>query len=131
MIGETYWSTGISVCYHGEGRWGASVNFYDDGFCEAATTEGVLRTRHSGPLSQVVDLVKADAERLGIRWATLLGAVPTVHCELWQRQDFPPPPSQDFPPPPNWRALVNAEAERLGWVPGYDAVPDAVPEGEP
>ena len=112
MIGPRYWSTGIVVWRVDENRWGARVDFYDDGFCQSGSTEGSLRTRERSPLSQVVDLAKADAERLGIHWATALGAIPTVFYD--GNVGLPPPP-------PNWRALVNSEAERLGWVPGYDA----------
>ena len=117
MIGTRYWSTGIIVARHDANRWSAEVKFFDDGFCDNGSSEGVLRARYLGPLSHVVDLVKADAERLGIRW----GATPDLQPSIYydgdgERSDLPPPP-------PNWCALVNAEAARLGWRQCYAPEP--------
>jgi hypothetical protein len=55
--------------------------------------------------------VKLDAERLGIRFDGD-GVAPGV----FYAGDGE---SKDFPPPPGWRALVNAQATRLGSVPRY------------
>jgi hypothetical protein len=127
MIGNGWWATGITVRYGYSGMdlygWAAEVGFYDDGFCSDDTdtgtisTEGTLRTRYfvregSGPdadaLTAAVDVVKADAGRLGIIF----------------RQDGPMTPhvyykgdgeDKDCPPPPGWEELIDAQSARLGW----------------
>jgi len=129
MIGNGYWTTGITVKYgySGSGRygWAAEVAFYDNGFCDDDTdagtisTQGILRTRYfvregSGPdadgLTAAVDAMKADAERLGIRFSIIGG--PRVYYQ-GDGED------EDWPPPDGWRELVNAQARRLGWEPLY------------
>jgi hypothetical protein len=117
MIGERYWATGITVCrgYSGDGRYGwmASLDFYDDGFCEDLATQGQLATRYyvragDDPLGLAIDTLKADAERLGIRFE----ASGDLSPGLWYRGDGDNP---DYPPPAGWRDLLAAQAERIGW----------------
>ena len=131
MIGETYWATGISIRYgySGEGRygWAAEVAFYDNGFCDDDTdtgtisTQGTLATRYfvregdgvdADGLAAAVDTVKADAERLGIRFRDDEALSPAVYYE----EDGT---GGQYPPPAGWRDLVNAQAVRLGWKPIY------------
>lgn len=119
MIGSRYWSTGISLTYlagHTGGlaaapeprEWAAKVEFFDDGFCEIRSTQGELVTRYQTPtLGEAVDLIKADVERLGIEWKA-----PT----LYMRGDGA---DEEFPPPKNWRQLLAAECERIGWRSSY------------
>jgi hypothetical protein len=121
MIGDGYWSTGITVHwgYAGGQRWGwaAGLDFYDDGFCDPDATQGRLATRYfvvtlDDPLGRAIDLLKADAERLGIRFDGRDGEPPS----LYYKGDGESP---DFPPPVGWRALLVDQAERIGWrVPG-------------
>ena len=128
MIGNGYWSTGITVTwqYSGSGDygWAASLEYLDDGFCNddadvgRVSTEGTLHTRYAvrqgetaDALTVVIDTIKADAERLGIRW----GAV-TPGATVYYKGDGE---DEDFPPPDGWREMVNAQAERLGWQSGY------------
>jgi hypothetical protein len=90
MIGDGYWATGITVCWNEHLGWVASVDFYDDGFCEQGSTEGTLKTRYwsndasEASLARQVDLVKADAERLGITFGRHADSVP---CCLYYRGD--------------------------------------------
>lgn len=132
MIGDGYWATGITVRYGYTGQnlygWSAEVEFFDNGFNDDDTdnglisTEGTLHTRYGvregdGPdadaLSTAVDTVKRDAERLGIRFrGGLVG--PYVYYHRDGRD-------ADSPPPPGWREMVNAQAGRLGWKPLYRA----------
>lgn len=72
MIGLNYWTTGIKL-HNTERGWSAELEFFDDGFCDTASTEGTLRTRYivqDGTAAQnaikAAQLVKIDAERLGI-----------------------------------------------------------------
>jgi hypothetical protein len=127
MIGNGYWATGIIVRYGYSGEdkygWGAEVNFYDDGFCDDDTdngvvsTQGTLHTRYlvregDGPdadaLAAAIDAVKAAAERLGIQWRADLGFGPNVYYQSDGQ-------SEDYPPPDGWRELIDAQAQRIGW----------------
>jgi hypothetical protein len=127
MIGNGYWATGITVAFHEGGAgggldgWSAEVEFLDDGFCNdnpeagVISTQGKLNTRYIVKvredselvLAAVIDAVKADAERLGIRFRE--GAIgPHVYYKgdgEWE----------DYPPPEDWRVMVDGQAERLGW----------------
>jgi hypothetical protein len=82
MIGDGYWSSGITVTYQPSAQgWLASATFYDDGFGRSdadtgeISTTGVLGSRYfvrdgheRDGLTAAIDTVKADAERLGITW---------------------------------------------------------------
>ena len=106
MIGPAYWSTGIKIHQGVRGAWSVSLDFYDDGFAEDGSTEGTLRVRYEGDLDASVDLLKADAERLGIIWRT-----PTVYSyDLSGDVD-----------PPSLCATADAQARRLGWEECYRA----------
>jgi hypothetical protein len=108
----------------GADGWSAEVEYQDDGFCDDfpeighVSTEGSLRTRYRVKvatdsvmvLAAVIDAVKADAERLGIRWADAAGPY------VFYKGDGE---HEDCPPPNGWRQMVNAQAERIGWQPFY------------
>jgi hypothetical protein len=136
VIGTGWWSTGITVAwqYSGMGRqgWAATLDYYDDGFCNdnpdkgEVSTEGTLRTRYavrpgdtSDALTVVIDVLKADAERLGIRWTAGGDGVPS----LYYKTDGEDP---ECPPPLGWRELLRAHAIRLGWR-TYDYEPEQGP----
>ena len=86
MIGNGHWATGITVAWAyaggGDYGWAAEVDYLDAGFCDDVpgtshiSTEGTLRTRYAvrdtedgeSSLASVLDVIKADAERLGICW---------------------------------------------------------------
>lgn len=120
MIGERYWSIGIVLTYDRK-NWGGEVEFYDNGFVDddadagRISTEGILRSRyyiadgdHASALTVVIDVLKADAERLGIQWRDS----PHLHVKgdgEWE----------DFPPPEDWRLLLLQQSERIGWPPLY------------
>jgi hypothetical protein len=129
MIGNSYWATGITVRYGYSGMdrygWAATVDFYDNGFCDDDTdaktisTQGTLKTRYfvregtgadADGLAAAVDAVKQDADRFGVRFGG--ATLPTVYYE-GDGED------EDWPPPDGWRGMVNAQAERLGWKPLY------------
>lgn len=118
MIGDYYWSTGIKVRYvepyEGKpARWSASADFYDAGFCQDPSTEGHFHTRYAQEsLSAAIDVLKADMERMGIVWADWVPTTPSLYVEGDGKRD-------DVPLPTNWRELVNAEAERIGWHASY------------
>ena len=107
MIGPKYWSTGITIEYHGD-RWSAQVKFYDDGFCDNESSEGTLRARYQlKDLAKVIDVVKRDAEKLGIQWKE----GPGIYVEENGQGDRCSHPG--------WKAIVKAQCERLGWQTAY------------
>jgi len=120
MIGSSYGSTGITVVHTyaggGEDGWAATLDYLDGGFCNdepgkgIVSTEGTLRTRYcvrdgscADPLGTAIDVLRADAERMGILWRE--------PC-LYYRGDGESP---DWPPPDGWRDMLAAQAERIGW----------------
>lgn len=129
-VRTAYWSVGITVNYREgvntgsdgqrRGGWGTRLQFMDDGFCSDDTdarlvsTQGTLNTRYfvsdgeqvSG-LSLAIDTLIADAERLGIQF---------TNQELYYEGDGEDP---ERPPPDGWKALLAAEAARIGWK-SYD-----------
>jgi hypothetical protein len=111
MIGNEYWSTGITLKWwdHPEKPWTSSLDFFDDGFCDLGSTEGGLRLRYCVPTpAEAIDTLKTDAERLGITWRVGGGGQPY----LYMKGDGEDP---EWPPPPDWRAILEAEAKRIGW----------------
>lgn len=77
MIGPRYWSTGISLKSVFEDRYSLSLEFFDDGWLQSRSTEGVMRARYPArtideTVSQALTL-KADSERLGIEWRSIDG----------------------------------------------------------
>lgn len=124
----TYWSTGVSLRWREITRdgvtrsaWGGSVDYLDDGFAgddDADTgkvsTEGELRTRYlvtdgkvASGLRAVVDVLLADAARLGIEFRGTLEGRPYL---MFETEDGAPD---------GWRELLIAEAERIGWTTMY------------
>jgi hypothetical protein len=122
MIGKGYWSTGITLRYAPHAGWAATVEYRDGGFCndsaddKRVSTEGSLHTRYFvedgervKAIDVVVDVAKADAERLGVVWRD----DPTVYMVgdgEWSDETYPA----------GWWRLANAQAERLGWTPIYN-----------
>jgi hypothetical protein len=136
MIGTEYWSVGITVharaVRNGPGlAWAGELKFYDAGWVDdddAATgkvcTEGALHTRYhvdpapgddgSSALTAVIDVLIADAARLGITFT--------------RHEDNPPIVSykgdgewESHPPPEGWRDMLSAQSKRLGWYDCYAA----------
>ena len=116
MVGDGYTSTGIVLTWaswqHGR-NWSASLTFEDDGALgEWQTTAGELHTRYFCPTAgDAIDLLKADAERLGIKW---INPVP-VHggeAKLYYIGDGENP---EWPPPPGGFEILLVEAKRIGW----------------
>lgn len=120
-----YWATGIALRWRNDTctGWAGTVEFFDDGWIgddDADTghvsTEGVLRTRYEvtdGPtasgLATVIDVLLADAERLGITFH----ATPDATPHLWYVGDGE---TRDYPPPTGWRAMLREQAERIAWA---------------
>ena len=122
MIGKDYWSTGITVNYGYSGSgaygWGAEVKYYfdaglssDDTDAGRVSTEGELRTRYyvrqgseADALTVAIDVIKADAERLGITWQD--------NASVYYKGDGE---DVEYPAPEGWRDLVDAHTRRLGW----------------
>lgn len=134
MIGNSYWSVGITVrareARNGAGlAWGGELKFYDAGWVgddDAATgkvsTEGTLHTRyHVDPapgddgrtaLTAVINALIADAAKLGITFRVSDPVGPSVNYEgdgEWE----------DYPPPAGWREMLAEQNKRLGWDQTY------------
>lgn len=103
MIGDSYWYTGVKVTHYG-GKWGASLDFWDDGFCEDASTQGTLTTRYYLPTpTAAIDTLLADASKLGLvpcNPAEPLHIYVTGTLTGW---------------PADWRRVIGQEAARRGW----------------
>lgn len=116
----TWWSTGITVHYRdmgGDGAWGSSLTFFDDGTSDDLVTPynistgGTLYTRYYRDdnyarigLESAVGVLLEDADLHRIKFQD--------DAFLYYKGDGEDP---DFPPPPEWRALLTAEATRIGW----------------
>lgn len=110
MVGDTYYSTGISLIYtehHGEDTWTATAKFFDGGFGNDLSTEGEIHTRYFQGIETAIDTCKADAERLGIVFRMFDG-LPRLYIEGDGE-------SSDWPPPPGWRDTLQKQAARIGW----------------
>jgi hypothetical protein len=120
MLGQRYWSTGITVRWQERNGWGAHLRFHDDGFMDNRSTEGSLHTRYfiggSDGLAKAIDLLREDAERLGIEFRTApVDPGPWIYYET-DGED------SEWPPPPRWREQLAEQAQRLGWT-SYDSLP--------
>jgi hypothetical protein len=107
MIGERYWSTGIMIAPT-TGGWAVSLQFYDDGFAQDDATEGTMRVRYlvaDAQLEHALRVLRADAERLGIRFGVGPELRPTVYAEDDENETA--------------RRRANQLADALGWTPAY------------
>jgi len=129
-----YWSTGITVRWSSHtgstptgptSGWYATVEYFDDGFCNDDTdagnisTQGAISTRYGvsdgserSGLSAAVDTLIADAARLGIEFRPPFGETPSL-CMVGDGEH------DDVDYPAGWRALINSEADRIGWHSPY------------
>lgn len=122
-----YWSTGIVLTWqperpgHAE-AWSAHLDYLDEGFLDdepaagRISTEGTLRTRYPvedvdgvNVLAVVLDVLIADAERLGIVWRNSVDGWPMLYYRGDGEDD-------DYPPPAGYRELLREQAERVGWA---------------
>jgi hypothetical protein len=120
MIGDRYWSLGIRINPHsqkdGEWRWTVRLEFYDDGFAQDGSTEGTLTVRYvTTDLDAAIDLLKADAEKLGIRWVSAERGVP-LHPNVALS-------GNEEDPKLEWvKSIADAQSERLGWTSIYKSL---------
>ena len=115
MIGNRYWSTGIVLKYDGRGSWSATAEFFDSGFCDDESTEGRLHTRYYVPLETAIDVVIADAAKLGIEFNKNTDG----KSILMVRGDGE---YEDCPLPENWKEVLEQQAVRIGWASAYGTV---------
>lgn len=112
MIGDTYWTTGITLKYDGRGKWAASIHFYDDGFCQDESTEGTLHTRYFVHAEVAIDALIADAAKMGIKLTKFNDGKPSLYA-------YDDGESKDWPMPDGWRELLAEQAERIGFYCPY------------
>jgi hypothetical protein len=108
VIGDRYWSTGITILDVGQGFCRAHLDFYDHGFGQSEASQGTLSTRYaSRHLAARLDLLIEDAARLGIEFR---------HPSI-----FWPGDGEDRlnPLPEYWRNEIRKQCERLGWRCAY------------
>jgi hypothetical protein len=87
VIGRSYWYTGIEAKRSGvhDGKWTAKIAFFDDGFANQHSTEGVLSTRYPcDSLSIAVWLILEDAARLGLQFRNVMT---TTMPTLWVAEE--------------------------------------------
>lgn len=112
MVGKRYWSTGITLKYMysggGKFKWWASIEFYDDGFCDVGSTQGYLTTRYGQTITSAIDTIKLDAEKLGIDFRDDIPGCPM----LYYVDDGD---SEDYPPPKKWKKLLRKQSKRIGF----------------
>ena len=115
MIGERYWSCGITLDYEGGDMWSASLDFYDDGWAEDSATQGVLKVRYFFTLqkmSQELDALIADAKKLGIDFKVMKPMSPSLYVtgdgEHTERIYHP-----------DWQRILAEQSARIGWVSAY------------
>lgn len=109
MVGDHYWTTSIVLKWNECDGWAAAVEFFDDGFCNYLSTEGKLHTRYFGFLEQSIDVVLADAKRLGIEFKNNIAGKPFL---LYDGDGE----NKDYPPPPNWKVILREQAQRIGFT---------------
>ena len=109
MVGDHYYSTGITLRCDG-GEWTAKATFQDAGFCDDLATEGEIHTRYFQAIETAIDTLKADAERLGIKWQAVFGSAPWLYMEGDGDGD-----GDEWPAPDGWRETLQAQAQRIGW----------------
>ncbi|GAA2623943.1 hypothetical protein GCM10010399_64100 [Dactylosporangium fulvum] len=118
MISSTgrYWTAGVIVSYDSHRKaWAAGIDFLDDGFADddpdtgRISTEGKLHTRYmvkdgqqAAALTAAIDVIVADAERLGI--------------EFNDRNLYYDDRDGIFPEPDDWKRLQDEQVARLGWA---------------
>lgn len=125
----SYWTTGITVAWNPRAQyrdkvhspgWSASLEFFDDGFCDdnadagQVATQGELRTRyfvadgvHASGLGVALDVLLADAQRMGITFQ---------NPYLYYKGDGE---NEEYPAPDGWKETLAAQAKRLGWDTPY------------
>ena len=121
MIGPRYWATGIIVGHSRERGWVGHVDFRDSGFAGddvlgdgQVSTEGRLATRYyqrasaDVALGAVVDVLRADAAQLGIKFRHVAGQPPDIYYE----GDGENP---EWPAPLGWREMLDRQKRRIGW----------------
>ncbi len=113
MIGTHYWTTGPILNYHGDNKWGISLPFKDDGFCNEESTEGEIHSRYiSGDLDLLISTILKDAEKLGID-------TKKNEQSLYVYQDGTYKNDKNYPEmPENWRSFLSTYAEKynLKWI---------------
>lgn len=122
MIGDGYWSTGIVLKYSGDGKWSASLDFYDDGFCDDESTEGNLHTRYFVGIETAIDTLIADAKTLGIRFVNPTGDNPRLYA-------YGDGESKEWPMPKGYDELLSQQARRIGYDYGFANQPTEQPAG--
>lgn len=112
MIGPNYWTTGVRITFvDATGRHKAELDFRDIGWADQASTEGTLRARYyrNSSIADSARMLLADAEKLGITYRNAL--TKSLLC-LYVSNDGECDTSNW---PPNWRELIQAASDELGW----------------
>jgi hypothetical protein len=103
MIGKNFYATGIILKCYGKDKWAAQIKFFDSGFCDDRSTEGELTTRYFIDIETAIDVIREDAEKMGIKISPVLMGYGDGEDEKW-------------PMPENWKDILQEQAKRLKWI---------------
>lgn len=111
---DVIWSTGITIHYGYAGSdrhgWGAKCTFDQGTPCKLGYINGTIKTRYyEKTLAQAIQCVRDMANRLGVIFVSSIFDAPMIDYEGDGE-------STNYPPPENWRAMLQEEAKRIGWV---------------
>lgn len=113
-------STGVNLTFSRAHGWSAAIDYWSDHFAMPECLEGNIRTRYfDKDLSTVIDRAINTAKAVGVTFIDQDGLRPSIYVP-GDGED----PSIELPE--EWREIVAAECERLGWENIYkDTIEDA------
>jgi len=119
MIGNEYWATGIRLRYNGN-QWSVSLEFYDNGWCDTRSTEGVIRIMrlryYIDDLVRGVKILEEDAKKLGI---VIRGKTLYIDGDGYGED-------KSAPLPDDWREIIATVAQETGFENIYNGKPRAL-----
>lgn len=110
MIGDTYYSTGISACHVYAGDWRFSLEFFDLGHAESRSTSGRLQYTYQvriGEMRLAVETLLMDAKKLGIKFEVAPGLKPRLYIGSAS--------ASDCPKPDDWREIFQPLANAINF----------------
>lgn len=107
MVGNTYYSTGISINHVYGGGWVVSLEFFDLGHAEPRSTSGRLQYAYQvkiGEIRLAIKTLLADARKLGIEFEIAPGLKPKFYIGFL-----------DYPKPEDWQEIFQPLADAEGF----------------
>ncbi len=108
-------STGIKLAFNPHAGWCATVEFTSMLFAAPDCIDGTIGTRyHDQDLSKVIDRVHSAALKIGVLFMRNAAIQPHLYVD-GDGED----PAVELPA--DWREIVRAQCDRLGWASCYEA----------